>query len=100
MPADAWLLVSRGHIGTHSLRWMFGFNSLTRVSEFFRKIYYLNIDELYKLKKNKKKAKKTKQGKSEGFDSCDRPSNLTQIGFKSSIFQPVWPWNLMQINEI
>ena len=33
-------------------------------------------------------------GKSEGFDSCDRPSNLTQIGFKSSIFQPVWPWNL------
>ena len=23
-----------------------------------------------------------KQGKSEGFDSCDRPSNLTQIGFK------------------
>ena len=36
-----------------------------------------------------------KQGKSEGFDSCDRPSDLTQIGFKSSIFQPVWPWNLM-----
>ena len=35
------------------------------------------------------------QGKSEGFDSCDQPSNLTQIGFKSSIFQPVWPWNLM-----
>ena len=32
---------------------------------------------------------------SEGFDSCDRPSNLTQIGFKSSIFQPVWPWYLM-----
>ena len=26
------------------------------------------------------------QGKSEGFDSCDRPSNLTQIGFKSSSF--------------
>ena len=31
---------------------------------------------------------KHQQGKSEGFDSCDRPSNLTQIGFKSSIFQP------------
>ena len=31
---------------------------------------------------------KDKQGKSEGFDSCDWPSNLTQIGFKSSIFQP------------
>ena len=28
------------------------------------------------------------QGKSEGFDSCDLPSNLTQIGFKLSIFQP------------
>ena len=27
-----------------------------------------------------------KQGKSEGFDSCDQPSNLTQIGLKSSIF--------------
>ena len=35
------------------------------------------------------------QGKSEGFDSCDWPSNLTQTGFKSYIFQPVWPWNLM-----
>ena len=34
-------------------------------------------------------------GKSEGFHSCDRPSNLTKIGFKSYIFQPVWPWNLM-----
>ena len=34
---------------------------------------------------------KCEQGKSEGFDSCDRPSNFTQIGFKSSIFQPVWP---------
>ena len=39
------------------------------------------------------------QGKSEGFHSCDRPSNLTQIGFKSSIFQPVWPWNLMDDTE-
>ena len=28
------------------------------------------------------------QGKSEGFDSCDRPCNLTQIGFKSSFFCP------------
>ena len=26
------------------------------------------------------------QGKSEGFDSCDRPSNLTHFGFKSSNF--------------
>ena len=37
----------------------------------------------------------TKQGKSEGFDSCDRPSNLAQMWSKSSIFQPVWPWNVM-----
>ena len=29
-----------------------------------------------------------KQGKSEGFNSCDRPKNLTQIGPKSSIFSP------------
>ena len=36
-----------------------------------------------------------KQGKSEGFDSCDRPSNLAQIWSKSLIFQPLWPWNLM-----
>ena len=28
-----------------------------------------------------------KQGKSDWFDSCDGPSNLSQIGFKSSIFQ-------------
>ena len=34
------------------------------------------------------------QGKSEGFDSCDRSSNLTQIRFKS-IFLPARPWNLM-----
>ena len=36
-----------------------------------------------------------KQGKSEGFDSCDQPRNLNQIGFKSSIFQPMWPSHLM-----
>ena len=39
------------------------------------------------------------QGKSEGFDSCYRPSNLTEIGFQSSIFQPVWPRNLMDDPE-
>ena len=27
-----------------------------------------------------------RHGKSEGFDSCERPSNLTQVGFKSPIF--------------
>ena len=35
-----------------------------------------------------KNLKQDEQGKSEGFDSCDRPSNLTQIGFKLSIFSP------------
>ena len=39
-----------------------------------------------------------KQGKSEGFDRFDRPSNLAQILSKSSIFQPLWPCNLM--NEL
>ena len=34
-------------------------------------------------------------GKSERFDSYDRPSNISPIGFKSSIFLTVWPWNLM-----
>ena len=36
-----------------------------------------------------------KQCTSEGFDCCDRPSNLSQIWFKSSIFLRVWPSNLM-----
>ena len=33
-----------------------------------------------------------KQGKSEGFDSCGRPGNLIQIGFKLSTFQVVRLW--------
>ena len=37
--------------------------------------------------------------KSEGFDNCERPTNLTQCGFKSSIFHPVWPWNFMDDPE-
>ena len=36
-----------------------------------------------------------KQGKSEGFDSYDQPSNLIQTWFTSLIFQPIWPRNLM-----
>ena len=46
---------------------------------------------------------KIKQGKSEGFDSCDRPSNLTQIGFKSSIFRlcdlEIW-WMTPKNNKV
>ena len=41
-----------------------------------------------------------KRGKSEGFDSCDWPSNLTQIGFKSLILRPcdleIW-WMTLKI---
>ena len=37
-----------------------------------------------------------KQGKSEGFDSCDRSRFLLQIGFKSSIHGPMWRGNLME----
>ena len=36
-----------------------------------------------------------KQGKSQGFNSCNRPSHLTQIGSKSWIFRPLWPKNLI-----
>ena len=53
--------------------------------------WFIQHDWIYR----EQKEVESKQGKSEGFDSCDRPSNLTRIGFKSSIFQPVWPWNLM-----
>ena len=49
----------------------------------------------YMAPKWKSSVSDTTQSKSGGFDSCDWPSNLTQTGFKSSIFQPVWPWNLM-----
>ena len=42
------------------------------------------------------------QGKSEGFDSCGWPSNLTQIGLKSSINQPcdleIW-WMISKNNK-
>ena len=42
------------------------------------------------------------QGKSEGFDSCDRPSYLAQIWSKSSIFQPchlkIW-WMTLENNR-
>ena len=42
------------------------------------------------------------QGKSEGFDSCDQPSNLTQIGLKWSIFCPgdleIW-WMTLKNNK-
>ena len=58
-----------------------------KINDFFLAVWPCNL--MYDLE----------QGKSEGSDSCDRPSNLTQIGFKSWIFQPVWPCNLMDDPE-
>ena len=43
--------------------------------------------------------KETQQGKSEGFESCDWPSNLTQIGFKSSIIWPVIWWMTSMLHQ-
>ena len=44
-----------------------------------------------------------KQGKSEGFDSCDRPSNLAQIWSKSSVFSlcdlEIW-WMTSKNNRV
>ena len=43
-----------------------------------------------------------KQGKSEGFDSCNWPSNLAQIGSKSNFLVGVtmkfdaWPWKMIE----
>ena len=42
----------------------------------------------YQLCNSSKLSIDKKQGKSEGFDSCDGPSDPTQIGSKSSIFSP------------
>ena len=37
-----------------------------------------------------------KQGKSEGFESCDRPIDQKRpIWVKIGDVLPVWPWNLM-----
>ena len=54
-----------------------------KIMEFWLKFHW-SLFLMIKKKNKKKQTKqnKTKQGKSEGFDSCDRPSNLTQIGFK------------------
>ena len=41
----------------------------------------------------------TKQGKSEGFDSCNCPYDLAQIWSKLSMFQPLWPKNVIISNS-
>ena len=43
----------------------------------------LSYHVCYKLKYGQSS---NQQGKSEGFDSCDLPGNLTKIALKSSIF--------------
>ena len=44
----------------------------------------------------------SKQGESEGFDSCDRPNNLIQMGVKWLIFRPcdleIW-WMTLKNNQ-
>ena len=59
----------------------------------------MNKTHWFQLKKNHTSIK---QGKSEGFESCDRPSNLTQIGLKSSIVHPcdleIW-WMTLKNNK-
>ena len=64
---------------------------------FFLYIYIITYDQVTVVRRQSRVATglAEKQGKSEGFDSCDRPSNLAQIWSKSSIFQPVWLWNLV-----
>ena len=42
---------------------------------------------------------KSKQGKSEGCDSCDKPSNLVKLDSNNRFFWPVWSWNLMDYLE-
>ena len=61
----------------HGLILIFIWLSQLYIKHFVSKVYIITIIVHMLLRKTKKK-----QGKSEGFDSCDRPSNLT-IGFKS-----------------
>ena len=58
----------------------------------FIPVNYQHIDnDMYRFSEPDDK----QQGKPEGFDSCDRPSNLIQIGLKSSMFRCVWLSNVM-----
>ena len=77
-----------GHHILHGMRHTS--NAAIPLSLYYHKHWPFNIATTYLLK----------QSKSEGFDSCDQPSNLAQIGSKSSIFQFVWPWNLMDDLEL
>ena len=63
------------------------FNCLEETDRFI--VLFSHHSVMYLQENNMVYDENEQQGKSEGFDSCDWPSNLTQIGFKSSIFQPV-----------
>ena len=39
------------------------------------------------------------KGISEGFDSCDQPNNLSQVGSTLFDIRPVWSWNLIDYLE-
>ena len=83
---NMWVQIQRKKFGQTPCREVFGYSGYCTVWLISVLIWLLTM---------RIKSESIQQGKSEGFDSCDRPSNLTQIGFKSSIFQPLWPWNLM-----
>ena len=70
-----------------TMMYSYDYNTDTELAPMIMDNYHINPLKISRTK--------SQQGKSEGFDSCDRPSNLTQIGLKSSIFPHVWPWNLM-----
>ena len=78
--------------GTRSLLW---FNSLIHHKTLELKLNYSNLLCSYISVSSNAFSKRIEQGKSVGFDGCDRPSNLTRIEFKSSICQTLWPWDLM-----
>ena len=73
------------------------YNDIEFHDEFDIEVIFSYFFRFYSLSANQpsRMLKPWSQGKSEEFDRCDRPRNLTQIGFKSSKFQPMWPWNLM-----
>ena len=93
---DLWLLsprIKQDGINFLNIKFKSAFvknNTLARI-----RIWYQEVRLVKFSIQSSQRWSKREQGKSEGFDSCDRPSNHAQILSKSSIFQPVWPWNLM-----
>ena len=87
MPQDRHDIWNHQHIDLNCL-----FNSLFRLTSNKRKFH---MDNCWWRNRPAAIGFISQQGKSEGFDSCDRPNKFTQIGVKSSILEPMWSWNLM-----